>query len=35
MWRDRNGTPVRAENAEAMYNYLLSEEAYYRKMHTN
>ena len=35
MWTDRNGDPIRATSADAMYDYLLSEEAYYRKMHTN
>lgn len=34
-WTDRDGQPIRATTSEEMYDYLLSEEAYYKKKHTN
>lgn len=35
MWTDRNGNPIRAASAEAMYDYLLEEQATYMNYNYN
>ena len=34
-WKGRDGQPIRAYTSEEMYDFLLSEEKYYKEHHTN
>ena len=34
-WTGRDGKPIAATTSEEMYDYLLSEEVYYKMIHTN